>query len=188
MISSVTPGKYSVTISHLNYQPFGLEILVKEDRNMEFRLKQAAYELDAFEVVANEKMTQVNDMSLVSTNTFTIKMAAKFPTVLEDPGRIATLYAGVSGSQDDTQNNIIVRGNTPQGNSWRIEGIDVVSPSHFTKEGDSRGNISIIDSNLMDRSDILTTAYPAQYGNAFGGFFDIRLKEGSKYKWSWRPN
>ncbi|MCP4123786.1 MAG: hypothetical protein GY751_18715 [Bacteroidetes bacterium] len=184
VIEQIPPGDYTVTISHINYQHFVLSISIITDRNMEFRLKQAAYELDAFEVVANEKITQANDMSLVSTNTFTIKLANKFPAVLEDPGRIATLYPGVSGGLSDATNEIIVRGNSPRGNTWRIEGIDVVSPNHFSKEGDTGGSISIIGSNLMDKSDILTTAYPAQYGNAFGGFFDIHFKEGSRDTWS----
>ena len=156
---NVEQGEYKLIVSHLNYNRIEQNISLFTDIYQDILLVPIANELDEFEIVALEKNSQVNDMSLVSTNTFSIKMAEKFPAVLEDPGRIATLYAGVSGGTNDEENEVTVRGNNPRGNLWRVEELDLISPNHFTEEGKTGGSVSIISGNIIDKSDILIAAF-----------------------------
>ena len=46
---------------------------------------------------------------------------------LENPSRMAANYAGVSGA-NDSRNDIIIRGNSPTGLLWRLNGIEIPNP------------------------------------------------------------
>ena len=56
---------------------------------------------------------------------------------------MAQNFAGVSGS-NDARNDIIIRGNSPAGVLWRMEGIDIPNPNHYSTLGFYRrtGNYS----------------------------------------------
>jgi len=71
---------------------------------------------------------------------------------------MAANYAGVSGA-NDSRNDIIVRGNSPLGVLWRINGLDVPNPNHFGNIGASGGPISIINTNVLDVSDFSSGAF-----------------------------
>ncbi|MCB0854131.1 MAG: TonB-dependent receptor, partial [Bacteroidetes bacterium] len=79
----------------------------------------------------------------------------------------------------DEENEIIVRGNSPRMLLWRVEGIEVPSPNHFSEEGASSGAVSILSTNMLANSDFSTGAFPSEYGNALSGVFDIRLRNGN---------
>jgi hypothetical protein len=95
---------------------------------------------------------------------------------------MAVSFAGVNTS-NDASNEIIVRGNSARGMLWRVEGIEIPSPNHFSNgEGGSGGGISILSSQVLGSSDFFTGAFPAEYGNALSGVFDIRFRKGNFQK------
>jgi len=97
---------------------------------------------------------------------------------MNDISRMAQNFAGV-GSPSDSSNDIVVRGNSPFGLLWRIEGVDVYNPNHFADGGATGGAISMLNVNTLSNSDFYTSAFPAEYMNAYSGVFDIRLREGN---------
>ncbi len=96
---------------------------------------------------------------------------------------MAVNYAGVSMA-DDKVNGIVIRGNSPSGVLWRLEGIEISNPSHFGQQGTTGGPISMLNSNLLATSDFFSSAFPAEYGNATAGVFDLRLRDGNKNRFS----
>jgi hypothetical protein len=90
-------------------------------------------------------------------------------------------YAGVM-TQNDSRNDIIIRGNSPSGVMWRMEGVEIANPNHFAANGTTGGPVSMINNNLLANSDFLTGAFPAEYGNALAGAFDLRLRSGNRHK------
>lgn len=183
LFKDIHAGEYKFIVSHLNFERLDTTIELVQNIRQTISLQPIANELNELKITALEKNSQVNDMSQVSTHTFSMKFAEKFPAVLEDPGRIAMLFAGVSGGKNDAQNDVTVRGNNPRGNMWRVEELDLHSPNHFTEEGRTGGTVSMISGHIMDKSDFLTAAYPAEYGNAIGGVFDIKLRNGAYDKY-----
>jgi hypothetical protein len=91
---------------------------------------------------------------------------------------MASSFAGVT-SGDDTYNEIVVRGNSPRGMLWRLEGMEIPNPNHFSEEGASSGGVSVLTANVLANSDFFTGAFPAEYGNALSGVFDINLRKGN---------
>jgi hypothetical protein len=100
---------------------------------------------------------------------------------MNDPGRMALSFAGVNLTNDIT-NEISIRGNSPKGLLWRLEGIEIPVPNHFNIDGLYAGNVSILSNNLLDRSDFSTGAFAAEYGNALSGVFDLNLRSGNDIK------
>lgn len=87
-------------------------------------------------------------------------------------------YAGVTGDASG-DNVIIVRGNSPKGIQWRLEGIDIPNPNHFSDEGATGGPINALNSIMLADSEFYTGAFAPEYGNALSGVFDMRLRKGN---------
>jgi len=73
----------------------------------------------------------------------------------------------------------MIRGNSPKGLLWRVEGADIPNPNHFAFVGTSGGGFTIFSSQVLSNSDFYTAAFPAQFGNALSGVFDMRFRNGN---------
>jgi hypothetical protein len=95
-------------------------------------------------------------------------------------------FAGVTNAGSDQNNEIIIRGNSPKGLLWRMEGIEIPNPNHFGDgQGSTSGIISMINSTSLANSDFMSGAFPAEYGNAASGVFDLRFRRGNNEKREW---
>lgn len=122
-----------------------------------------------------------NDLALVSARQFTVDETDRYAGSRGDPARMASNFAGVQGA-DDSRNDIVIRGNSPQGVLWRLEGADIPNPNHFAVAGTTGGPVSIFNNNVLANSDFFTGAFPAEYGNSIAGVFDIKLRNGNAEK------
>ncbi|MEN1785446.1 MAG: TonB-dependent receptor [Bacteroidota bacterium] len=120
----------------------------------------------------------LNKAATVSARQFGIEEVTRFSGGRSDVGRLAANFAGVS-TPDDSRNDIVVRGNSPLGLLWRIEGIPTPNPNHFAAFGTTGGPVSAINPNMLKNSDFITSAFPAEYGNALGGVFDLGFRKGN---------
>ena len=184
-IEGVPVGRASLQFTYLGYEDFIVsEVLVGSAKEVELTisLTESLNQLDEVVLVApTDNINPNNKLATVSARSFSVEETKRFPASVSDPGRLALSFAGVTNS-DDTSNEIIIRGNAPNQLLWRIEGIEVPEPNHFSEEGYSPGNVSLISSNLLGKSDFFTGAFPAAYGNALSGVFDINLRNGNNEK------
>jgi hypothetical protein len=122
-------------------------------------------------------------MATVSANTIRTKDAMRYAGGFYDPSRIVNAFAGISNANNDYSNDIVIRGNSSRGLLWRLEGIEIPNPNHFSDgQGGSGGAFSAITSNVIDNFDFFTGAFPAEYGNAFSGVMDLNLRKGNTDK------
>jgi len=122
-----------------------------------------------------------NEMAQVSARTFSVEETERFAGSLGDPARMVANYAGVM-THNDSRNDIIIRGNSPIGVLWRLEGVEIPNPNHFGAMGTTGGPVSMVNNNLLRDSDFLTGAFPAEFGNATSGVFDLNMRSGNKGK------
>jgi len=127
------------------------------------------------------KYGAINKMAMVGVRSFTVDETSRFAGSYNDPARMAANYAGVTSGVDN-RNDIIVRGNSPVGLQWQIDGMEIPNPNHFAAVGTTGGPVTILNNNLLTNSDFFTGAYPASYGNALSGIFDMRMREGNNEK------
>jgi hypothetical protein len=183
--AAIGVGSYRITISYTGFKEGVLEnIIVNSGKETVITVALEALVRTESEVLikANSKKNKpLNDMSAVSARAFTVEETQKYAASVNDPLRMATAFAGVLAA-DDGNNNIVIRGNSPTGLLWRMEGIDIPSPNHFTTPGSSGGGISILSSQLLSNSDFVTAAFAAEYGNALSGVFDLKLRKGNNEK------
>ncbi len=131
--------------------------------------------------IRNSKLDPVNDMNSVSYRSIEFEEVNRYPGSLEDPARAASNFAGAYNI-DDPQNYIVVRGNSPFGIRWQIDGVPVDNPNHLARLGNTGAIFPILNTNLLDRADFLTGAFSAEYSNAFSGIFDIHTRTGNNEK------
>lgn len=120
----------------------------------------------------------INEMALVSTHTFAVEEIERYAGSRGDPSRMVANFAGVRGL-DDTRNDIIIRGNTPSGLLYNLEGISISNPNHYALYGSTGGGVNIISNKVLQNSDFISGAMPAEYGNAIAGVFDLQLRSGN---------
>ncbi len=184
-LEKVPVGRHSFAITYLGYEDaFLAEVLVGSAKEVDLpiQLTESLNTLDEVTINASKDNAKANNkMANVSARSFSVAETKRFPASFTDPGRMVLSFAGVTNS-DDSSNEIIVRGNAPNQLLWKVEGIEVPEPNHFSEEGFSAGNIGMISTNLLGKSDFFTGAFPAEYGNALSGVFDIKLRNGNADK------
>ncbi len=184
-LNSVPVGKQSIKITFIGYKDVvQSNIVVNSGKEVVLNLNMEENVIQGEEVVVSarlEKNKPLNDMSAVSTRAFSVEETQKFAAAVNDPARMATSFAGVVQSSDGN-NNISIRGNSPNGLLWRMEGVEIPNPNHFSNVGTSGGGISILSAQLLTNSDFSTGAFAAEYGNALSGVFDLRLRKGNNEK------
>ena len=121
----------------------------------------------------------INQTAVVSARSFSVEQTQRYAASFVDPARMAQSFAGVSRAEDDLLNEVIVRGHSPKYTVWRLEGIEIPNPNHFGDDGHSSGGVNMLSANMLTYSDFLTGSFPAEYGNALAGVFDINLRKGN---------
>ncbi len=178
-------GRYNIGISYVGYENKMIpNILTGAGKEvvLTIELEESVEELEEVVVTAHKnKGEPINDMATVSARSISVEETQRFAGSFNDPSRLVSSYAGVMGDPDGN-NDIIVRGNSPRGIHWRLEGVDVPNPNHFANEGATGGPISILNNATLDNCDFFTGAFPADYGDSYSGVFDIHLRKGNNKK------
>ena len=184
-LKQIPVGKQSFSITYIGYKASTLQNLsVNSGKELvlNITLEEDIKQMNEVEVKAKiEKNKPLNDMSAVSTRAFSVEESQKFAAAANDPARMALAFAGVV-SGTDGNNTISIRGNSPNGLLWRMEGVEIPNPNHFSNVGTSGGGISILSAQLLTNSDFSTGAFAAEYGNALSGVFDLKLRKGNNQK------
>ncbi|SMO91876.1 Membrane protease YdiL, CAAX protease family [Saccharicrinis carchari] len=184
VLENITVGRQAISISMIGYDTYEIkEIMVGSGQiiNLNIGMNQSSTGLDEVVVRVN-KSTALNSMATVSSRQFTVEETQRYAGGMDDPARLASSFAGVS-NPSISDNGISIRGNNPDGLLWRIEGVEVPNPNHFANLTIAGGGLmSAISNQVMGNSDFFTGAFPAEYGNASSGVFDIKLREGNRNK------
>ncbi|MBC7552714.1 MAG: TonB-dependent receptor [Taibaiella sp.] len=178
-IDSVPVGKHNFAASYLGYTSYSVaDIPVTSAKEVVLNIDMEEEAINMKEVVVSRRREHINDMALVSTKTFDVQETERYAGSRSDPARMASNFAGAQGG-NDSRNDIVIRGNSPQGVLWRLEGIDIPNPNHFSIPGTTGGPVSMLNSKTLSNSDFFTGAFPAEYGNAVAGVFDLKLRNGN---------
>ena len=177
-------GRVTVRVSYMGYEELVLsDVLVSTGKEVEITAELKELVFQAGEVVVSGRKSStasLNTMATVSSNTLRAADALRFAGGYYDPSRMINTFAGVATANNDYSNELVIRGNTPRGLLWRIEGIEVPNPNHFSSgQGGSAGAYSAISSNSIESFGFYTGAFPAEFGNAIAGVIDVDLRKGN---------
>jgi hypothetical protein len=184
-IPNVALGRNILKISYMGYKEQVIpNVLVTSGKEVVLNLEMEEQVTNIQEVTVTAIAQRNNiDRGLVTVSgkSFDIEETRRFAGSRNDPARMVAGFAGVTSS-NDSRNDIIIRGNTPSGVLWRLEGVDIPNPNHFGSLGSTGGPVSMLNNNLLGKSAFLTGAFPAMYGNATAGVFDLQMRNGNNEK------
>ncbi len=182
LLENVPIGRVTVGFSFIGYKPVtiqNVELIGSKELVLNVSMRENTQELDEVTVTANSEKERVkNERVNVSGRTFSIEETMRFAGSVQDVSRMASNFAGVQRT-NDSQNDIVIRGNSPIGLIWRLEGIDIPNPNHFGGLGATGGPVSMLNNNVLANSDFLTSAFPSEYGDGVSGVFDLGLRNGN---------
>lgn len=182
ILEKVLVGRVSLKISSMGYEELVLQNLMissAKELIVPVALRESILKLDEIVVYGNDNQGEIlNELATVSARAFSVEETKRYAGSFNDPARMVSSFAGVMTAPEG-DNYIAVRGNSPKGNQWRLEGVDIPNPNHFSSEGATGGPINALNSAMLANSDFFTGAFPAEYGNAFSGIFDMYLRNGN---------
>lgn len=182
ILKNVPVGRQSLQVSYTGYQTVVLsDLYVSTGKEVVLRieLKELVETVNEVEIIADyRKDKPINPMAMVSARSFTVEETNKYAGSYGDPARMTANFAGVASSRDN-RNDIAIRGNSPIGLQYRLNGVEITNPNHFGAQGTTGGPVTMLNVNLLANSDFLTGTFPAEYGNAMSGVFDLKLRNGN---------
>jgi hypothetical protein len=182
-IKNIPVGRQVLRVSYLGYETQAVpNVLVTSGKDVQvnIRLQEAYTKMKEVVITGKtDKDKPMNEMAAISARQFNMEEVMRFSGGRSDVGRLVGNFAGVAAN-NDARNDIIIRGNSPTGVLWRMEGVPIPNPNHFSTLGTTGGPVSALNPNLIGNSDFLTGAFAAEYGNALAGVFDINLRTGNK--------
>ena len=185
MLKNILVGRRRIQCTYSGYENYITDnILLNSAREVELIIElEQQYQQQAEVIVKAPRNPKqpVNRSSIVSTRSFTPEETNRYAASVNDPSRMALSFPGVQPTRD-ARSDIIIRGNSAAVMLWRLEGVDIPNPNHFARKGSSGGGITIFSSSMLDNSDFSSGAFPAEYGDALSGVFDMRFRKGNKEK------
>lgn len=185
---TIPPGRWNILISHLGYSPKILQnITVSTGKEviLEIPLDAKVFETQEVQVSAGTR-SWLTPSSGSSVRTLQSQDATRFAGGYYDPLRMVANFAGITSGNSDESNEIVIRGNSPRGMLWRLEGLEIPNPNHLSGGvGNNGGAYSMISTDVLADFDFYSGAFPAEYGNALSGVMDLRLRKGNTDKYEY---
>lgn len=183
-LPNVPVGRQTLRFTLVGYKEILLNNIVVEagrETVLNLEMEESVTELNTVVVKVKRNGEAANEMATVSARQFSVEETGRYAGSRGEPARMASNFAGVQGA-DDSRNDIVIRGNSPSGVLWRLEGINIPNPNHFAISGTSGGPVGIINNKYLANSDFFTGAFPAEFGNTTSGVFDLKLRNGNDEK------
>lgn len=178
-------GRYTIETSYIGYEPSVMkEVLVAGAKEvvLDITLRENSSELA--EVVVKPRVNKeatVNPTALVGGMMLSMEEASRYAGGYNDPARLVTAFAGVAGESNG--NGISVHGNAPQFMQYRLEGVEIFTPNHFSGLYNAGyGMVSALNSNVITNSDFFVSTFNSSYNNALSGVFDVKMRSGNNSK------
>lgn len=184
-LPGVPVGRHSLQAAFMGYEPTLVsEILVTSAKEvyLEIALKEGVNELNEVVVRAHANRDEaINKMATTGARMLSVEEASRYAGGFDDPARLVSSFAGVAPGV--STNGISIHGNAPHLLQWRLEDVEIPNPNHFADITSLGGGIlSSLSSQVLGNSDFFTGAFPAEYGNAVSGVFDMKLRNGNNRK------
>ncbi|MEM6348122.1 MAG: TonB-dependent receptor [Bacteroidota bacterium] len=184
IIESVPVGRYEIEVSYLGYKSqrkSSVLLTSGQETILQIGMEEQALEGEVVYIEADQRKV-TNEAAMVSARSFSVEELRRIPGGLDDPARVAVKFPGVAPNGDVRANALTIRGNSPNAVLWRLEGVDIYNPNHFTQVGNPNGSITLFSQQLLTNTDFFSGAFPADYGNVLGGVFDARFRNGNTQK------
>jgi carbon monoxide dehydrogenase subunit G len=123
--SNLKPGRVNIKCTMIGFEEVTVsEVLLTTGKQTIINISIQEKVNEMKEVVIKSDRSKYrarNEFAAVSSQSFSVEETKRYAATLNDPARMAQSFAGVVSSNDES-NQIVVRGNSPRGMLWRLEG------------------------------------------------------------------
>ncbi len=179
---TLSTGRYSLFVSHVGYEGKVIqEVLISASKEtvLDINLVNSPTQLEEIVIEGRPELTEIGNRDI------TIEQTLRYAATFYDPARLVESLPAAS-NVNDQNNNISVRGVSPTWNQWYLEGVEIANPNHLSNAGtlsdrptQNGGGVNILSAQMLSTSSFKYQNYGVDYGNALGGIFDMRLRNGS---------
>ncbi|MCX6152268.1 MAG: TonB-dependent receptor [Ignavibacteriales bacterium] len=179
-IPNVPVGNYKLEIRSVGYESLiRTDVFVRPERitQIEIELKETLIQTEGVTVTAGYfQKIDADNLGLVNFNSEEIKRS---PGSMGDVSRIILSLPSTSKVSDEN-NDLVVRGGSPSENGFFVDGIPIPNINHFPAIGSTGGPIGILNVDLIDNFNFLTSGFSSSYGDKLSSIVDIKYREGNK--------
>lgn len=181
-MQNIPVGRYNIEVKCIGYEPVTLrELVVGSSKELVLEIEMQESLVMLKDLVVKPKINKaemLNGMAITGGRMLSVEEAGRYAGGLDDPARLVSSFAGVTSTVGN--NGIVVRGNAPKSLKWCIEDVEIPNPNHFADVTSfGGGGMTALSSNVLANSDFFTGAFPAEYGNALSGVFDMKFRTGN---------
>ena len=185
-IEEVPVGRYTLEASYVGYRTAIVsELLLESGKEMVVDIQLESTNEELAEVIVKGHHPNGRRKVYPAHELLTIEETLRLPSTFFDPARLATFYAGVANPNDQA-NHLIVRGNSPNSNSWRLEGVEIVNPNHLSNGGTNTdlpakngGGVNILSAQMLGNTTFMRGSLPTEMGNVLSSVLDMSLRKGN---------
>ncbi len=169
-IPNLQDGIYSLEALYMGYTPQRIDsvyISGETSVQLEFELTEKILSLD--EIIVTPGHFSLMEEGSSTTNLLNEEDIKSFSQIGEDIYRAVTRLPGLAGNDFSAKFNI--RGGQADETLMLLDGMELYEPFHLK---DLDGFFSIIDIETIKGIDMMTGAFPAEYGNKLSGVFNMK--------------
>ena len=172
IIGRIPPGDYAIVASIIGYQLKTVDSVVvaaEKITQVDFKLQERVIPLK--EVIVTPGHFALMEIGPRSSSGLGAEDLRNFPQFGEDIYRAAARLPGLASN--DFSAKFYVRGGEQDEVLILLDGMELFDPFHLKDFG---GAISVIDVELIREIDMLSGAFPAEYGNRLSGVFNMTTR------------
>lgn len=172
LIEKIPIGIYSIEASIIGYnqeRKDSIIVAAESSVHINFKLKERIYHLK--EIIVTPGYFSLMEKEPQSSNGLSAVDLQNFPQLGEDVYRAASRLPGLSSN--DFSAKFYIRGGEQDEVLILLDGMELFNPFHLKDFG---GSLSIIDVELIKEVDMITGAFPAEYGNRLSGVFNMKTR------------
>ncbi|MFY0685560.1 MAG: TonB-dependent receptor [Cyclobacteriaceae bacterium] len=181
ILDELDPGRYDLLISFVGYQTSQLsDVWVKSGKSTRLLIDLSVDPLKLDQVVITYRYPMVEP----GKRTLNEEQINRFAASYYDPARLVTTSPDVAVTNDQN-NQISVRGLSPNYNVWKLEGVEIVNPNHTSNAGTlsdqpaaTGGGVNILSAQMLGTSTFHYGQMSNSISNGVAGVFDMYLKDG----------
>ena len=169
-IRQIPAGMYTLEVSMIGYERKSIEnIVITENAAIEINFEMEEEALSLGEVIVTPGHFSLMEKEPNSSNSLKAEDMRTFPQLGEDIFRAVARLPGVGGN--DFSSKFTVRGGAQDEVLILLDGMELYDPFHL-KDLDSF--LSIVDVEAIRSIDMITGAFPSEYGNRLSGVFNMK--------------
>jgi hypothetical protein len=184
-IADVPPGEVELYVTTVGYSLIRRKIAVQPETPVEIEIflgPDVLRRSDEVTVTASPFVTP--EPSTISDHTLTESELKNLTSVLiDDPLRSVQALPGVT-TGDDFVADFSVRGAGFRSIGFNMDGVLLVSPLHSVSDISDGGSLSIFNGDVIESVTLLSSGFPATYGDRTASELVVRTRDGNRQRWA----